>query len=534
MEPALASDGEHEPKLPTSGSFSWKQFLAQLPLQLFLPLSLPIAALYSPALALNIFGLPKPASLAHLPAVLLLLTLQGAPLVAVLAWLAMPAETAPNSLLAATLRADALHVIVALASLRIAVSFKYAFMPSETYARRCSTWATTQERSEEQLVSGWQFLKPALVQRCLGIAAAEQHVDAASAAVRLPRGALPHLLAALECDEARAAVTQAIAAAEGVEACKEGVVQLRSASASASSHCSIPATALSQALVLAASREASLFAGRAFILNLLTALGSTFTTTILRAALGAPLLGTSAAEATLILGHIFANLFSLGVTLQFLFIGAIDHLRRARAQALLGRLFSLRPGGRPALLPLDCPGNVQALVAVRAMLLDFGRHFHERLVLVVSFSLITFACVAAYVIIALYRAPSGDLAPLLSPFILLHVLVLPALVSCGLSLHQASHANSEMGKLGAVVVEARLHERLRRAAAARVGGEGEGEGPLLALLGDCESLFNAQGDKGIRILNATASGALTQAFLGAWLSLESTALVLFLQRLYGS
>jgi hypothetical protein len=407
-------------------------------------------------------------------------------------------------------------------------------MPSETYARRCSTWATTQERSEEQLVSGWQFLKPALVQRCLGIAAAEQHVDAASAAVRLPRGALPHLLAALECDEARAAVTQAIAAAEGVEACKEGAVQLRSASASASSHCSIPATALSQALVLAASREASLFAGRAFILNLLTALGSTFTTTILRAALGAPLLGTSAAEATLILGHIFANLFSLGVTLQFLFIGAIDHLRRARAQALLGRLFSLRPGGRPALLPLDCPGNVQALVAVRAMLLDFGRHFHERLVLVVSFSLITFACVAAYVIIALYRAPSGDLAPLLSPFILLHVLVLPALVSCGLSLHQASHANSEMGKLGAVVVEARLHERLRRAAAARVGGEGEGEGPLLALLGDCESLFNAQGDKGIRILNATASGALTQAFLGAWLSLESTALVLFLQRLYGS
>ena len=84
-------------------------------------------------------------------------------------------------------------------------------------------------------------------------------------------------------------------------------------------------------------------------------------------------------------------------------------------------------------------------------------------------------------------------------------------------------------------MEARLHERLRRAAAGRAGAGGaEEEGPLLALLGDCESLFSAQGDKGIKILNATASGALTQAFLGAWLSLESTALVLFLQRLYGS
>ena len=404
--------------------------------------------------------------------------------------------------------------------MRVAVSFKYGFMAPAVYQSRLRAWVTAEERSEEQLISGWQFLSPATVKRAVALAAgAQPAVDAVALRVGLSEDALARLREELDCEEATAVLAEGV----GVGAAGE-----------AGGAFTIPVAALTEAIILSAAKEAAVYARIAFRVHFLVSIFSTFATTVVRASFGSPLLGSSALQLLTIVSHWCANFFTLGVTLVFLTIGAVDHYRRARAFAMLGGLFSLRRGSSSAspILELGSLDNARAFIAARGMLRVFGEGFHERLVLVTSFFLAAFLGVAAYVLVAMFNAPSGgSLSVLLCPFILLHVLVAPAFASILLGLTEAARANEEARKHTVVVVEARLRARMELM---RDGGGGERTGQVqrvLPLLEDLECLLRAsEAEAAVKILGFEVSGAVAKSFAGAWLSLETACLYQLLSK----
>ena len=209
----------------------------------------------------------------------------------------------------------------------------------------------------------------------------------------------------------------------------------------------------------------------------------------------------------------------MGVTYTFLAIGAIDHRRRAASHRLLGDLF--RPGvnGRAPPLALDSTPQAHAFLATRGLLRAFGEAFHERLVLVISSSLVVFCGLAVYCLIALYLA--AGLSLVVSSIILLHVLVLPAFVCCALGLHEAAAVNEQLRRHVALFVDARVRLRLAADASAPLDDR------VLGLLEAAQQqMAEQQLTQPVSILGFPASAALTKAFLGAWVSLESAALTI--------
>lgn len=84
----------------------------------------------------------------------------------------------PNVWTAATLRSDTIHVLAGYVSLRLAVTFKYAFQPRSVYARRLKFWAPSAELSAEQLVTGWRLCNEQAIRRGVDLAAAARHEHA--------------------------------------------------------------------------------------------------------------------------------------------------------------------------------------------------------------------------------------------------------------------------------------------------------------------------------------------------------------------
>lgn len=486
----------------------WQQFFAQL----LFPFSIPFALLFcGTGYTLNMLGMPKPFAWPRFFTTTFFQVCSMMPPLCIIFW-ALSSHT-DNSVLAATLRADLLHVLVAFFSQRLAVAIKYAYLLPAVYKQRLSVWADSSERSTEQIIAGWQYLKLPTLRKEMAVAAKLGLLDVQSLRFSLRSRNLMRIHAELDCADASTVINEAMAAAGlSVKGGDEEDVF-------------VPVIALTEAIVLAAGKESTAYAKTAAYLNFVGGLISTFTTAVLRAAFGAPPLGTDAYQAFVIVTHWLANVLVLGVVLIFLNVGAVDHFRRARSHALLGSIFSQQRGDDP-LIEMGEFENARAFLAARGLLCNFGEVYHERLVLVTASSLLTFVAVAFYIVIVMYVAPMGSsLGVLLSPFILLHVLVAPAFACILAGLMQAARANSEMKKHAAVVVEASVRARLRQ-----LGGSPHAvKQPCFALLKDIHRLLRAGEDEAaIKILGFEVTGAIAKSFVGAWISLETACAYQFL------
>lgn len=484
--------------------FSWLQFIQQAPTQLLYPYSImPAIIFFSPGFAANLTGLSRPASAGGIFGGVLFALMGGAPLITVVAWLLSSSSADLN--FASTTQADVIHVVVLLLSFRIAITFKYAYMDRKTYVRRIKSWVSTEERSDEQLISGWQFIKPYLVKRHVKLSMAAQRWDVSFITVSLRDGALSRILSFLKCADARDVLIEAATADE-----KNGGIHVG---------------ALAEAIILSAAEEASAYGKLLFRASMMISVLSTVATAILRAALGLPALGYSRSDAVVVIAHWIGNLFVLGAVFAFLMIGAVDHFRRTRASYLLRHIFSKHSGPLGPMVELDSLQNVRAFMAVRGVLASFGAIYHERLVLVLSCNLVIYLLVAAYVVVTLFRAPSGALFMILCPFLLLHVLVAPAFLCIALGLKEAAFANIESRRLVGVVIEARL--RLRFSELMQEQG-------IFDLLKDCQSDIKNDDEQRIKILGFDASIRMLQSFLGAWASLETICITLFMTKVFAT
>jgi hypothetical protein len=511
-------DDPLSPLAPPS-RFRCSQFCQQLPVQVFFPFSLPFACLLcSPGFALNAIGVARPFSWAGVGSFLISFC-QAMPLLCAVFW-ALSSPLA-STVAAATLRADLIHVLVVAIVFRVAVTVKYAYIPPAVYRRRLREWAPTAERRGEQLISGWQYLTPEKVRAEVGAAAEREPMDARPLFFLLHGdAALARLRAELRCGAAGALV--------------EGAAVERGAGAAGGGRVlAVPCVALTEAIILAAERESAAYARAAGAVNFGVSLAATAATAVLRAACGVPQLGDDVYQLLVIVTHWVANAFLLGAALVFLNVGAVDHFRRARSNALLGGLFTVPRGGvgsasaAPA-LDLTAFENTRAFLAARRLLASFGDTYHERLVIITAISLAFYAAVAAYVLVVLVSAPPGGLGVMLSPFILLHVLVAPAFACILAGLLQAARANREMHGHVAVVVEAAVRARL----ALEGGGAQAGRAPpCFALLKDAERLLRATGEAAaIKILGFEVTPTLVKSFLGAWVSLETACVYQLLQK----
>lgn len=520
---ALADAAEDGPR------FSARQFLQQALLQFTYPLSvLPAALFLSRGFALNLLGVGAPFRPAAVLPTVLFFVFSLAPFVVVAAYAAAP--TNANSWVAATLRSDTLHVAIAFISQRLTVSIKYAFIPRAAYLSRLARWTPSRELQAEQLVTGWFHIDKRIIAREVDVAVALRQPSAPREAFELHDAALPRLLAVLRATEARAVLDEALGGAVARAAADSSSSSAAAAAPAAdASACEgaapvagppllrVPVVALVNAIMLEAiSRERQFgFALQAFLF--LVAFCGTFTTTFIRAAVGAPLLGLDALEALVIVGHWVANLIIMPVTFSFLAIGAIDHRRRATSHRLLGELFRALPRGCPPALAFESTAQACAFLTARSLLLAFGEAFHERLVLVISTSLVVFAALSAYCLATLYTSTSAFYV--VSSIVLLHVLVLPSFLCSAFGLFEAGKINEHLRKHVSLVVDARVRLRLAACALAPLDAR------VLGLLEDVERLMvEQQNSHPVAILGIPASAALFKSFVGTYASLETAAL----------
>ena len=307
----------------------------------------------------------------------------------------------------------------------------------------------------------------------------------------------------------------------------------------------IPASSFVEALELSAQHGVTSITHRAsglfFLLSIITTFGSTF----IRYIFHLPILGTSTLESVVIIGHWISNIFIMGATFLFLAIAAIDHRRRAITLQSLGLFFS--PGTRAGrstepVLFLDSFEQTRAFFAVREMCLTFGCVFHERLIRVSSMQLVVFIMLAGYSIITLFLADGGDTGPLVSAYIVLIVLVMPAFIVCAFGLWEAAKANDEAHRHVSIIANVRIAMRLAEPANVRETGfeattttattRASELSQLLILLTDVERCIKEQHEaSSISILGIPATWSLAQNYVGFVISLATLGTTLFLSRL---
>ena len=472
--------------------FSFRQFFVQLPLQLLLPWSLPLyALLFSPAAAPTVLACPNPPGCLVTPFMgLFFFFIQCCPSVTFSAFFMTEHSSSPG--LRSTLSVDLIHTLCAFLCTRFAVCIKYGIMTPHEYHKRMHTWVSTQDNFDSQLITGWLRLTPLTIHREMRVLLAG-HSDLADVAFLLVPAALRQLRAGL-CSEAYGIIHAGLLlpplqldAAGTATAAPETLPAQKLA---------LPAHVLATALILQANHATHRFTNVGVRFLFLLALFGTFSSTAVRAYLRLPILGSNAAEATVIIGHWLANAFVMGAVFSFMFLGAVDHRRHALSLSALGKFVTptvdiMLEGPVEPLLPLSTSAHVKAFMLTRTLLRSFGSTQQARLVALAVFFLLIFFFVAAYVLVVLYQAAPGALEELLPAFVLLHTLVMPALVVMGIKLSEASRVNLEAERHVLVVCNERLRLRL---VGERSGGEPSLAGlQHLELLGTLFLLFASQG-----------------------------------------
>ena len=512
--------------------FRWRQFLIQLPLQLGNPFLLPLIALFvSPGAAANVAGVPNPFRLWQSVAMLFVFTMAGAPLITLVAWALSPVESDP--LLTATLRAEVIQTMVIYFCMRLSISIKYSYMQPSVFAARLSTWATSSERLEEQLIYGWRQLSGATIAREVRLAVARHPCASEAAAFEVSAATLPRLRAGFGCEAAAAIIDGALAAVAAAGEGREG--EAGGGGGSGGSGCGphrIPVSAFAEALQVAAQARVIGFVKISFRILLLLSLLAASSNVAWRAAFGVSLFGNVPLQALVVAGHFVATALLGAFTWSFMLIGAYDHLRRAKAHELLGKFFT--PGlvdgaATPPILRLDSVEQTRAFLFARGILIEFGATYHARLVVVTSVLAAIMTLLSVYCVITLYVTSVGAFVLLIPTFNTLHAVALPGFVCCALGLRYAAEANTEAARHVAVVASSRLGIRMAP------GFMEARDAPLLQMLFDVEDALKEQHEAApLTILGLPASRGLAQSFAGFVATVETVALTVFLSRMTGA
>ena len=540
-----ASDKPAPPQAPrlNPATFSARQFLHQLPLQLLLPFSLPLyAAFYSPSAALTAFAVPNPPSWLVTPVMLLFFfVVQICPALVAAAWGLnvfgpdgeSQKETYPTLLL------DLIHTMTAYLCTRLALSINHACMDPKEYRRRMSTWVGSKESFEAQLITGWLRISSRFIAKEVERMKLACDPHALGAAFELSPPALLQLRGELD-EEARGMVDRALIVDGGPGPGEDG----SAGGAALPQRFSLPADALALVLLVNANNKNEGYTTGGIRCLFAVALIGTFSSTALRAHLRHSPFGDNVYENIVVIGHYGANLFIMGAVFTFLFAGAVGNRRHQMALAHLGSLISpadisstFVQSSVPVLKLRRSAGEVRAFMVARSLLVSFGAPQHARLVAIATAFLAILSGVCIYIISAIYASNNRVLYRIQPPFLLLHSLVLPAVVAAALHFREAARVNFEARRHALGVSAARLHVRMEGAGGAEAGGAV----PLplaeqLGLLEDVARIINLQMDISppVQILGVDASDAVVKSFVGAFLSIYTISCGLYLSRLYGT
>jgi hypothetical protein len=371
-------------------------------------------------------------------------------------------------------------------------------------------------------------LTSSTISREVAIAVTKQ-AEASKAFFGIKRQALPRLFAVFDCEESKKIIEISLGINGSTEIVDLSVM-------SSDEQLFIPVSVFVEALQLSAQKQSlSLSSFSRKFLMMVSAIG-TFASSIVRFSFGVPVLGDTLIEHIIIIGHWISNLVFMGITFQFIAIGAIDHSRRRLALKMLGKAFT--PGVKngestPPALVFDTHHQTRAFLAARGVLHFFGCAFHERLVLVTSVQIVVFSLFAAYSIISLFLAPEHAIGEIISAFIVLQVLVMPAFLCCGAGLWYAALANDEAVRHVSVIVNARLNMVLTQRFSDNVSDvDHESTSRTLELLREVERTLKRQSETSpISILGIPATWSLFQKFGGVLLSLETLGTTLLFSRL---
>ena len=491
--------------------FHLPQFVEQFVVQALVPLSIIYLVIaHSWAAAANVLSVPRPFSCVFAVIFLLAQLISMMPIVVFLSWILRGNSDGVNDASTSVLRVDIVAVAAAFVMHRLAISIKYAYQPTSLYTRRMTAWVTYQERLDDQLFASWFKLSRATIEREVSAALETIEDEDASASYSLS----PETFARL-----RAGVN------------KEARVDLDSCATDNdnNNYRILPAGVLASVLLVHVNEETSGYVLALQRLTSLIGLVSTFSSTVLRAALSVPILGTSTYDSCVIIAAWISNFLLLPTIFTFIAVGVVDHARRKLALETLSRLLQpspLRSGGRstvgilasavqPAVLPLETVSNVRAFLAVRSLLLAFGAGFHARLVTVISGDLIVLAIVTVYCVIsALTASTASGLGVITASLVLHHSLVVPAVALCALGLYMASEANTAAFQSTAVIAQTRLFMRVAS------GTNNETPPPVFGLLDDVEKVLRENAEP-ITILGIAATPVLTNSLVGGFFSVET-------------
>jgi len=492
--------------------FHLPQFVEQFVVQALVPLSIIYLVIaHSWAAAANVLSVPRPFSCVFAVIFLLAQLISMMPIVVFLSWILRGNSDGVNDASTSVLRVDIVAVAAAFVMHRLAISIKYAYQPTSLYTRRMTAWVTYQERLDDQLFASWFKLSRATIEREVSAALETIEDEDASASYSLSPDTFSRLRAGVN---------------------KEARVDLDSCATDNDNHNYriLPVGVLASVLLVHVNEETSGYVLALQRLTSLIGLVSTFSSTVLRAALSIPILGTSTYDSCVIIAAWISNFLLLPTIFTFIAVGVVDHARRKQALETLSRLLQpspLRSGGRstvgilasavqPAVLPLETVSNVRAFLAVRSLLLAFGAGFHARLVTVISGDLIVLAIVTIYCVIsALTASTASGLGVIAASLVLHHSLVVPAVALCALGLYMASEANTAAFQSTAVIAQTRLFMRVASGA-----NNEKTPPPVFGLLDDVEKVLRENAEP-ITILGIAATPVLTNSLVGGFFSVET-------------
>jgi hypothetical protein len=676
---------------PAGGKFDVSVFLVQLVIQVFHPFSgVVVWPVFGSGAVFNMGFIPRRGTRALNYLIFAVYGLSA--LACFVLWLTAPEGSGPTGdgaeseystsvppalagVYSSTLQADALFAMCSFFFHRVAVAFKYAYMPPALYGLLMRKLVPVQVLLDEQMTSGWVPAPVRLIAREVERTAAEAveedvedklfhygYVEGAApvaptagggAAGGARRASLPSLglsppevsfsltleqarrLYQACCEDAKQPLVEMMQQVHREEKRMKGgaVDELQDFEAGQSARPTTPEpvyvavrpTDMATVLIVQATNATAATRKKLLALAVVSGTLLFLLPTILRAAVGLPAFGATIRDTCVIVLSLVSCRLFIPLTFVFLSACALDHLRRAKALELLGRLVTVpgkgrgvldgargvgtgvllirassrarmprSPGGGPgwddasstptpmaspsATFPspspspsvstpfgpdgsesppcvsLDSIAQTRAWLFTRQLILRFGMRFHARAVAIVSLGLVLFTIVAALYVAYLFGASKvgdgGSGSPSLAiNAVLFHAVTIPPFVFAATALYHGAEVNAGAARHASLLVRHRIaalvaglqSAQAGTAAATAAAPEACGTGDLLPLgplarspVAGLTSLMEAiersvlaeAAEDPVRILGFEATPALTQSFLGAWLSLETAALTI--------
>lgn len=575
-------------------------FLEQFVYQVFFPLSLPlIYAVRGHAAVMNMRFLPSSEqsyiSIFQYALALCMCT-------AIIICFAVPVE---NSVSWYAMLYEMAMVLIGGIFQRTMVATKYAYVPKDEYEYLMRTRVPLAKLQADQLLAGWWTLSRDTIARELAAAAGRLYVDADVArfpmTARESRSVLSRLQRAagskdasqspsvsqhdIELEESKVAASSYDSNTQmplrkhtNIDTLISGSVALtlNPLSRQTSSRSSLPddgngkgvsTQQLVAALLKHSDASADSMAQKLMLFVFLACLVESTSPIVIRAAMGAPSMGTSPAYTVAFVCCTYCRFWFLSTILAYLVVCIIDYRRRCNSLRRLtklmtrghksaeraGRVSLFRPQnatmtaqGRVALpmLPLDSPEAIIAWLTTRRLLMEFGLRFFYRLQAYVTEALIlilgiTVGIIGALSLTGTSRSSPSRIADLTFATVALLDLVLLA-VFLLITLRYGANANLEKDQHAAILLS-RMLELQQSAAVIARGADDAAGATAAALMRTADVLHTAeralQSDNvvaPIRIAGLTADYTVLNTLIAAAASAATVAGRLLLQVYAGS